>query len=125
MSLPTSVRPKIVVPVSRIVCAREWRSGVFESDEAEWMLKVAIARRGVAISLGRREPVVGRRSGLACAGVKLSAKIRIKICVGESRRRLAKIVGRPQVRLVGGENDGSCNFVSGRGRAGKFQGRVR
>ena len=76
----------MVVPVSRIVCAREWRSGVFWSDEAEWMLKVAIARRGVAISLGRREPVVGRRSGLACAGVKLSAKMRIKICVGESRR---------------------------------------
>ena len=54
------MRPKIVVPVSRIVFAREWRSGGFESDEAEWMLKVAIARRGVAISLGRREPVVGR-----------------------------------------------------------------
>ena len=60
VSLPTSVRPKIVVPVSHIVFAREWRSGVFWSDEAEWMLKVAIARRGVAISLGRREPVVGR-----------------------------------------------------------------
>ena len=24
---------------------------------------------------------------------------------------MAKIVGRPQVRLVGGENDGSSNFV--------------
>ena len=121
MSLPTSVRPKIVVPVSRIVFAMEWRSGVFESDEAEWMLKVAIARRGVAISLGRREPVVGRRSGLACAGVKLSAKIRIKICVGEGRRRLANNVVRPQVRLVGGENDGSSN-ISWRRGLGKLGG---
>ena len=43
--------------------------------------------------------------------MKLSAKIRIKICVGERRRRLAKIVVRPQVRLMGEENDGSCNFV--------------
>ena len=69
-----------------MVSASELRIGSLLERRAALILKVAMARKGVTVPLGRREPALGRRSGLAVTGTALKSNPKIKILVKERWR---------------------------------------
>ena len=69
-----------------MVSASELRIGSLLERRAALMLKVAMARKGVTVPLGRKEPVLGRRSWLALTGTTLRKNPKIKILVRERWR---------------------------------------